>query len=99
MKTNTEETIKEIIDKIKSMSLKVENSIDKLPEDSEQNRVTNLLNENMVIGYQCALNDFTAFLKNITGEFPQGKENYCPRCYFEDEGEILRVDCKHNNKK
>jgi len=48
--------------KIKSMSLKSENSIDKLPEDSEQNRIANLLNENMVIGYQVALNDLLASL-------------------------------------
>ena len=29
-------------------------------------------------------------------EFPRGKENYCPRCYFEDEMTVLRRDCKHN---
>lgn len=28
-------------------------------------------------------------------EFPQGKENYCPKCYFGDEKVILRNDCKH----
>jgi len=49
-------------EKIMSMSLKSENSIDKLPEDSEQNRVTNLLNENMVIGYQVALSDLLSSL-------------------------------------
>ena len=51
-----------VVEKIKSMSLKSENSIDKLPEDSEQNRIANLLNENMVIGYQVALNDILASL-------------------------------------
>lgn len=29
-------------------------------------------------------------------EFPEGKENYCPRCYFEDEVVVLRKDCKHS---
>jgi len=29
------------------------------------------------------------------GEFPEGKESYCPRCYFEDEVTILKKDCKH----
>lgn len=29
-------------------------------------------------------------------EFPEGKESYCPRCYFEDEKTILRKDCPHN---
>ena len=32
----------------------------------------------------------------VTKEFPQGKENYCPRCYFEDDEVILRINCKHN---
>jgi len=31
----------------------------------------------------------------MTQEFPQGKENYCPRCYFEDDKVILRKDCNH----
>ena len=30
------------------------------------------------------------------GEFPEGKENYCPRCYFEDEKTILRSECPHS---
>lgn len=30
------------------------------------------------------------------GEFPKGKESYCPRCYFDDEKVILREDCPHN---
>lgn len=29
-------------------------------------------------------------------EFPLGKENYCPRCYFDDNKVILRKDCLHN---
>ena len=29
----------------------------------------------------------------ITKEFPEGKENYCPRCYFEDNKVVLRKDC------
>jgi len=33
---------------------------------------------------------------SITKEFPKGKENYCPRCYFENEKVILREDCPHN---
>lgn len=28
-------------------------------------------------------------------EFPKGKEEYCPRCYFEDEVTILRENCPH----
>ena len=32
----------------------------------------------------------------ITREFPEGKENYCPRCYFEDDKVILKTDCPHN---
>ena len=32
--------------------------------------------------------------EQITKEFPLGKENYCPRCYFESDKVILRVDCK-----
>lgn len=27
-------------------------------------------------------------------EFPEGKENYCPQCYFDDEKVVLRKDCK-----
>lgn len=34
--------------------------------------------------------------EETTEEFPQGKEAYCPRCYFEDEKTILRKDCPHN---
>ena len=33
----------------------------------------------------------------ITKEFPEGKESYCPQCYFEDDKTILRKDCPHNN--
>ena len=29
-------------------------------------------------------------------EFPEGKENYCPRCYFEDGKVVLRKDCSHS---
>ncbi len=32
-------------------------------------------------------------------EFPEGKENYCPRCYFENSKVILRKDCPHNSAK
>ena len=32
-------------------------------------------------------------------EFPKGKEEYCPRCYFEDEVTILREDCPHRTTK
>ena len=28
-------------------------------------------------------------------EFPEGKENYCPRCYFEYEIVTLRKGCPH----
>ena len=35
----------------------------------------------------------------ITQEFPKGKEEYCPRCYFEDEVTILREDCPHRTTK
>ena len=28
-------------------------------------------------------------------EFPLGKENYCPQCYFENDKVILRIDCPH----
>lgn len=31
-------------------------------------------------------------------EFPQGKDNYCPQCYFEDDRTVLRMDCPHNFK-
>ncbi len=31
----------------------------------------------------------------ITKEFPEGKESYCPRCYFEDDITVLRKGCKH----
>lgn len=33
--------------------------------------------------------------KEQTKEFPEGKENYCSRCYFEDDKVILRKDCEH----
>lgn len=31
-------------------------------------------------------------------EFPKGKELYCPRCYFDDDKEILKVDCDGHNE-
>lgn len=31
----------------------------------------------------------------MANEFPEGKENYCPRCYFEDDLTVLRSECKH----
>ena len=34
--------------------------------------------------------------EEITKEFPQGKEAYCPRCYFEDSRTVLREICPHN---
>ena len=35
---------------------------------------------------------------NETKEFPQGKENYCPRCYFENEKVGRRLDCPHQRE-
>jgi len=35
----------------------------------------------------------------MSKEFPKGKENYCPICYFEDEKVVLREDCPHNQNK
>lgn len=35
-------------------------------------------------------------MEEVTEEFPKGKENYCPICYFEEDEVVLRVDCKHN---
>ena len=32
----------------------------------------------------------------VLKEFPEGKENYCPRCYFQDEIVILRTECIHS---
>jgi len=32
---------------------------------------------------------------NENTEFPKGKESYCPRCYFEDEKVVLRIECPH----
>lgn len=31
-------------------------------------------------------------------EFPLGKENYCPQCYFEDNKAVLKTECKHAPK-
>lgn len=33
----------------------------------------------------------------VSEEFPQGKESYCPQCYFDDDKVILRKDCPHNS--
>lgn len=33
----------------------------------------------------------------VTKEFPEGKENYCPQCYFVDDKIILKKDCKGHN--
>lgn len=30
-----------------------------------------------------------------TKEFSEGKDKYCPRCYFENEKKILRTECPH----
>lgn len=35
---------------------------------------------------------------DVTDEFPKGKENYCPECYFEEDVVILRGECHHNKK-
>ena len=32
----------------------------------------------------------------VTKEFPEGKESYCPRCYFDDDKVILRDLCHHH---
>lgn len=32
----------------------------------------------------------------ISAEFPKGKENYCPQCYFEEDVVILRGECHHS---
>lgn len=32
----------------------------------------------------------------VTSEFPKGKENYCPTCYFDDDKVILRSECPCN---
>jgi hypothetical protein len=60
-----EKILNEILDKtIKSKLEAVEgeityaNECDKLDEVDEQTRITNLLNENMVVGYNCAVEDF-----------------------------------------
>ena len=29
----------------------------------------------------------------VTQEFPDGKESYCPACYFEDDKVVKRKDC------
>ena len=34
--------------------------------------------------------------EEITEEFPKGKDNYCPACYFEEDKVILRDECIHN---
>lgn len=36
---------------------------------------------------------------NRTSEFPLGKDNYCPQCYFEDDVKVLKKDCKHRTPK
>lgn len=61
---------------------------------------------NQPIGSTCSDHDITHRLHNgrcldcsqveITKEFPKGKENYCPRCYFDNEKVVLRNVCPHN---
>lgn len=58
--------IKMIVDVVKDMRLKNENAIDKLEEVDERARITNLLNENLQIGYQLALQDISSKLKELT---------------------------------
>lgn len=42
--------------------------------------------------------DCTKCKKIELNEFPRGKEMYCPKCYFENDKEVLRVDCDgHTN--
>lgn len=28
-----------------------------------------------------------------SAEFPEGKENYCPQCYFDKDKVVLRAEC------
>lgn len=37
--------------------------------------------------------DMQQVAREALKEFPEGKESYCPRCYFQDEKVILREDC------
>lgn len=52
-----------LVEEIEKMKKLNQNSIDKLPETCEQDRITNCLNENMVFGYQQALSDIIALIK------------------------------------
>ena len=68
---NKENKIKELLGEIIKMMEEMEemeeknrNSIDKIPEKTERDKMTNLLNENMIFGYQQALQDIIAKLKN-----------------------------------
>lgn len=54
-----------IKEKVEEMKKNNRNSIDKIPEKEERDRITNLLNENMIFGYQSALQDLLVELVEI----------------------------------
>ena len=54
--------VKKVCEELQISSSK---SIDKLEEKTEQDRMTNLLNENMVFGYQIALRDIISKLSEV----------------------------------
>lgn len=59
--------------------------------------ITTLLDRKIVI------KTITNYVNIITdrielNEFPRGKEMYCPKCYFDNNKEILKVDCDGHKK-
>lgn len=53
---------------IEQMERSFAKSIDRVPETTERDRVYNILNENMVIGYNQALSDQISLLKKVLEE-------------------------------
>lgn len=85
----TSGTINELLNDIRKLS-----GIEILNNDDT---ITTLLDRKLVI------KTITNYVNIITdrielNEFPQGKEMYCPKCYFDNDKEILKVDCEGHNK-
>lgn len=83
----------------------LESLINRFSVENRSNTPDFILAEYLVsclFAYEHAKNEsirlYPSLQSEVTPEFPQGKEAYCPRCYFEDEETTLRSDCPHNKK-
>ena len=68
--------------------------VDILEDIIQNGLMTDIYRTERSIAVHNTIGEYAIEIKGkVTEEFPAGRENYCPQCYFENDEVIIRGNC------